>query len=850
MPVWGPPSILVDLPFLPLATLPTVRLFKKLIWFGVFTTLFVALSGALTVWALYRIYQPELPDVEILKEVQLQQPLRIYSLDDKLISSIGEARRTPAAFEAIPERLRQAFIATEDSRFYEHPGVDYQGILRAGWQILRSGGEYGSGGSTITMQLARNFFLSPERRIERKLKEIMLSLRIEHALSKEEILALYLNKIFFGHRAYGVAAAAEVYYGKQLNELELAEAAMIAGLPKAPSDLNPVQNPTRAVERRNYVLARMLEEGFIDQEEFQNATDSVDFAFVHDPPVELEADYVAEMVRQEAEKLLGGEAITAGYRVYTTLLSPLQEAANDSVRKALVAYDRRHGYRGPEAHLELPTDETSDDPRALLNGFWAVAGHLPALVTASEAERGELLLSDGQLVELGIDEVKWARLYISENQRGPTPKKVSDVLKPGDVVRLARNEEGGFELSQLPAVQGAVVSIDPENGAVRALVGGFSFAQSKFNRAVQSNRQPGSSFKPFIYSAALEQGFTPATIVNDAPLVYVDPWLDKVWRPQNDNEKFYGPMRLREAMVLSRNLVSIRVLEAVGIAVGREYVLRFGFEPDAVPPNLSLALGTASAPPIAMARGYAVFANGGFLVTPHVISRIEGPSGEVVFTAAPPLACRDCPERIASDVLGLPDAEDSAAAPTSTALTAPVSEPGIAQILSGDAEIDLSPVLADRVIDARNAFLITSMMRDVIKRGTGRGAMVLGRNDLAGKTGTTNEHRDAWFSGFHKDHVTTAWVGFDQFTSLGNGEFGAKAALPIWVGFMGKALDGVAETPLIPPAGITTARVSKESGLLTWPGDPVAMLEYMRKEDLERLGTASRQSSSSTYEIF
>ncbi len=829
-----------------------MRLFKKLIWFGVFVTLFGALAGALTIWALYSLYEPDLPDVEILKEVQLQQPLRIYSQDDRLIASIGEARRTPTEFADIPQLVTSAFIAAEDARFYEHPGVDYQGIMRAGWQVLRSGGEYGSGGSTITMQLARNFFLSPEVRIERKLKEIMLSLRIEHALSKEEILALYLNKIFFGHRAYGVAAAAEVYYGKTLDELTLAEAAMIAGLPKAPSDLNPVQNPKRAVERRNYVLARMLEEQFIDQEEFEQASNAEDFAFVHDPPVELEADYVAEMVRREAEQMLGPEAITAGYRVYTTLHSPLQEAANDSVRRELINYDRRHGYRGAEAHLELPADDSSDARRALLNGFWPIAGHLPALVVDSDGERAELLLSDGQLTELGIDQVKWARRYISENQRGPTPKKVSDVLKPGDVVRVARNDEGGFELSQLPSVQGAVVAIDPEDGAVRALVGGFSFAQSKFNRAVQSNRQPGSSFKPFVYSAALEQGFTPASIVNDAPLVYVDPWLDKVWRPQNDNEKFYGPMRLREAMVLSRNLVSIRVLEAIGINFARDYVLRFGFDPAGVEPNLSMALGTASAPPIAMARGYAVFANGGFLVTPYVITRIEGPTGEVVFTAAPPLACRDCPERLASDLLGLPDQEDPA---LSTAQTAAVADPVAATVIDGAADgvtvaDEHTPVLAKRVIDARNAFLITSMMRDVIKRGTGRGALVLGRNDLAGKTGTTNEHRDAWFSGFNEHLVTTAWVGFDQFTSLGNGEFGAKAALPIWIGLMGKALDGVEESRLLPPPGITTARVSKESGLLTWPGDPVAMLEYLREEDLERLGNASRQNASSTYEIF
>lgn len=822
-----------------------MRVLKKLLRYLLVLTLLGALVVSLGLWWVYHTYSPQLPDVEVLRQVQLQQPLRIYAADGKLIASIGEARRSPATYAEMPEQLLQAFIAVEDARFYKHPGVDYQGIMRAGWEILRSGGEFGSGGSTITMQLARNFFLTPERRIERKIKEILLAIRIEQALNKEQILELYLNKIFLGHRAYGVAAAAEVYYGKTLHELTLAEAAMIAGLPKAPSDLNPVQNPDRARDRRNYVLARMLEEGFIDTVAFQQAVAAADFAFVHDPPVELEADYVAEMVRQEAEALLGPEATTAGYRVYTTVLSKLQEAANQSVRNGLNEYDLRHGYRGPEAHFELPADGQPRAQAELLSGFWPVAGLVPGLVLASDAERAELQLVDGQLAELELAGVQWARAYINENQRGPTPKRVDAVLKPGDVVRVRRADEGGFVLSQIPAAQAALVSIDPEDGAIRALVGGYSFARSKFNRAVQSARQPGSSFKPFVYSAALDQGFTPASIVNDAPLVYVDPWLDKVWRPRNDNSKFYGPMRLREAMVLSRNLVSIRVLEAVGIDVTRRFIMRFGFPADTLPPNLSMALGTASAPPLAMARGYAVFANGGFLVEPHLIARIEDSQGRVVHATNALRACRNCPERLALE-LNATDADD-ASPDGSTAETAAlaIAEP-TADLVKDQTAIRLAP----RAIDERNAFLISSMLRDVVKRGTGRAAMALGREDLAGKTGTTNEYRDAWFSGFNDHLVTTAWVGFDAFTPLGNGEFGAKAALPVWMGYMAVALDGVPQTKLVQPPGITTARVSKETGQLTWPGDPVAMLEYFRVEDLDRLGAAARQNASATYEIF
>lgn len=785
--------------------------------------------GAVGLYVVYRHYAPQLPDVAVLRDVRFQVPLKVYSRDGKLLANFGEARRFPVRIEDVPPLVKNAFIATEDERFYEHPGVDYQSMVRVGWEFIRAGGEFGTGGSTITMQLARNFFLTPEVKIERKLKEILLALKIEREITKDEILGLYLNKIFLGNRAYGVAAAAQVYYGKALSELSLPEAAMIAGLPKAPSDLNPIQNPTRALERRSYVLTRMREAGFISAEEFAQANAEPDLAKMHELPIELEAPYVAEMARLDAERILGAEeALTGGYSVYTTVDSRLQVAANDALRAALIDYEERHGYRGPEASIAQGTPET--DALATLRGLTAPGGLIAALVLSTTPEKAELKFADGTTGELAFEQVKWARRWISSNQRGPAPTNLTSVLKAGDVIRVRQlPDDGGWRLTQLPTVQGALVGLDPEDGSIRALIGGYSFGRSKFNRATQSERQPGSSFKPFVYSAAFEKGFTAASIVNDAPIVFDIPGVEKAWRPQNDNETFSGPIRLREAMVRSKNLVSIRILDAIGVNYAREFITKFGFRPASLPPNLSIALGTSSAPPLTMARGYAVFANGGFLVEPHLIDRIDDANGVASYTADPPRACAECPERIAQEF---------------------ALEPIAAQATNADGTPQ-TVKLAPRAIDARNSYLVTSLLLDVVKRGTGRKALELGRNDLAGKTGTTNEHRDAWFSGFNHSMVATAWMGFDDFSSLGEGEFAAKTALPMWIRFMGEALRDVPDVPPIMPTGITTARINKGSGLLTNASDANAMMEIFRVEDMERLARGNTGSGKQDpYEVF
>ena len=863
-----------------------MKRWKKLLrWFAVLTLAGV-LFGLIAVYAVYRYFEPQLPQVATLKDVRLQVPLKVYSRDGKLIANFGEALRFPVGIDAVPQIMVQAFIATEDERFYSHPGVDYQGMARVGWEFIRAGGEFGSGGSTITMQLARNFFLTPERKIQRKIKEILLALKIERELSKDAILALYLNKIFLGNRAYGVAAAAQVYYGKKLSELSLPEAAMIAGLPKAPSDLNPIQNPQRAVERRNYVLARMREVGFIDQATHDAAAASPSTASLHDLPIELEAPYVAEMARIEAERILGPDALIGGFSVYTSIDSRLQIAATNALRAALIDYEERHGYRGPEAHLAADaavasaaavpaTNATADESAVLgmLRNLNATGGLVPAYVSEVSKDAAALRFADGSTGTLDFNQAEWARRYISPNERGPRPKTMPDVMVAGDLIRVREVDiaerpkaapkpvpEPGEEpveapdvvaevippvyawrLTQVPIVQGALVAMDPENGGVRSLVGGFSFGRSKFNRATQSERQPGSSFKPFIYSAAFEKGFTPASIVNDAPIVFNIPGVEKAWRPQNDNEKFSGPIRLREAMVRSKNLVSIRVLNAIGVAHARKHIGQFGFALERLPPNLSMALGTASAPPIAMARGFAVFANGGFLVDPHLVERIDDAESKVAYAAVPPRACAECPERLAQDFALepaiLPGAEGQ-----------PVPPVGVQSSVNGASP---QVALAPRAIDPRNAYLVTSLMLDVVKRGTGRKALELGRNDLAGKTGTTNEFRDAWFSGFSQELVATTWMGFDNFSSLGEGEFAAKTALPMWIEFMRFALKDLPQRLPAMPTGITTARINKSSGLLTTAGDGNAMMEIFKVEDLERLGrSGSSSGKQDPYEVF
>jgi penicillin-binding protein 1A len=823
-----------------------MRVFLRLVRYALYLALSGIVLGCLAIGIAYWLISPRLPSVETLRDVRLQVPLRVYTSDDKLIATFGETRRIPVAIENVPAKVKNAFLAAEDARFYDHPGFDVQGIFRAVWHLVRTGGDKGPGGSTITQQVARNFFLSPEQTYTRKISELFLALRIERALSKDEILSLYLNKIFLGHRAYGVGAAAEFYYGKTLEQLDLGECAMLASLPKFPSTGNPLYNRKRAEERRNYVLARMYENSFISEAEMKAAMAESDKAYAHEPPIEVEAPYLAEMVRVEALERLGADALTDGYNIKTTIDSRMQDAANQAVRGSLIEYDRRHGYRGAEAHVELAADAKPEDYARELANFRAIAGLTPAIVTETGKEHAQLYLADGQAVMLDKKSIEWARAYQNENSRSAAPKSVDAVLKVGDIVRVARSDDENWTLAQLPAAQAALVSLDPEDGSLKALVGGFSFGRSKFNRATQSARQPGSSFKPFLYAAAFEHGFTPSSILNDAPLVFPDPSRpDGVWAPSNDDDKFEGPMRLREALVKSVNLISVRLLDAIGVRYAREFITRFGLPLEAMPENLSMSLGTASVAPLTMARGYSVFANGGMLVDPYFVASIRDRDGKEIYLAQPPRACRTCPERLLDDARLAREAVPPpvttgtqtlpASLPAASPRFNPIRSANAASVPEPAAAEPGKPRLAPRTLDVRTAHLVTSLMRDVVRRGTGRAAMDLKRNDLAGKTGTTNEHRDAWFSGFNDQIVTSVWVGFDDFSSLGRGEFGAKAALPIWIDYMRIALDGRTETPFVPPPGISTARIDPTTGYLASSEDAGAILEIFKSEDIERL---------------
>jgi len=823
-----------------------MRLLLRLLRYALYLLLTGVLLGCAALGLAYWLISPRLPSVDSLRDVRLQVPLRVYTADNRLIATFGETRRIPVKIDKIPVQLKNAFIAAEDARFYEHPGFDWQGVVRAGLHVVFTGGEKTQGASTITQQVARNFFLSSEKSYTRKLSELFLARRIEQALSKDEILELYLNKIFLGNRAYGVAAAAEFYYGKTLEQLTLSESAMLASLPKFPSTGNPLNNRARAVERRNnYVLQRMLENNFITQAQYKLAAAEPDLSYAHEPPIEVEAPYLAEMVRREALERLGNDALTDGFTVTTTLDSREQDAANQALRDDLVAYDQRHGYRGPEAHVELGAQPSPADFDKHLDAYRPVVGLVPGIVTEVEEKAGLVYLQDGQSVPLELASVTWARAYQDESHRGGPVKRVDALLKVGDIVRLARGADSKWKLSQLPAAQGALLAINPENGAIEAEVGGFSYARSKFNRAVQSSRQPGSSFKPYFYAAAFERGFTPASIVNDAPIVFADPSkANGLWTPKNDDDKFDGPMRLREAMVQSKNLVSVRLLDAIGVRYAREYVTRFGIPLDQIPDNLSMALGTASVSPLMMARGFAVFANGGFLVDPYFIDAIYDRDAKEVYKAHPAVACRQCPERLIEDarlaaaqVAADKDKAGADGAKTTAVSAVAHSQPAPQPAAASSA--DGKPRLAPRALDARIAFLVGSLLHDVVRRGTGHDAMVLKRADLAGKTGSTNDHRDAWFTGYNDRLVVSTWVGFDDFSSLGRangvGEFGAQAALPMWISFMREALKGIPEKPFEMPPGITTARIDPDNGQLASSGDGHSILEVFKVEDIARL---------------
>ena len=798
--------------------------FKRILKLALTLGLFVAAAGTVAAVLAYIFFAQDLPSTENLREVQLQVPLRIYSQDQKLIAEYGEKRRSPVTYAEVPEKVVQAFLAAEDDRFFEHPGVDYQGILRAGIQLALTG-ERRQGGSTITMQLARNFYLTPEKTFTRKINEILLALKIERDLSKEEILELYLNKIYLGNRAYGVGAAAEVYYGKKLDELTLPQIAMIAGLPKAPSRYNPIADPERARERRNYVLGRMEDLDFITEEEADAARAAPISAELHAAQMEVEAPYLAEMVRAEMVERYGTDAYTEGYSVTTTIDGRLQTAANRAVRTALHEYDERHGYRGPERHVDLSVQSDPAEWSTLLKEIKNVGDLRPALVTKVEDQAVELYLEDGGIQRLEWEALKWARPYIDENRFGPWPKHASDILKVGDIVRLRTEttEDGPVtRLAEIPAVEGALVSLRPDDGSLVALVGGYDYFHSKFNRAVQAKRQPGSGFKAFLYSAALEYGFTAASLINDAPVVINDPTLETAWRPENYSGKFFGPTRLREALVHSRNLVSIRLLRAMGIDFALHYVERFGLDASELPRNLSLALGSGAVTLMQMAKGYAVLANGGFRVEPYFIDHIENGAGETIYKASHLQVCHDCNQPLAPEYQTATSGEDPGVE-LHAARQYQVQSMGAAP----DAESEAGGMLrtAPRVITPQNYYLMNSMMRDVVQRGTATRARVLGRHDLAGKTGTTNDQRDAWFNGFQRNLVAIAWVGFDSSAPLGRGEVGGRAALPAWIDFMREALNGVPEASLEMPPDMVTVRIDPDTGRQAPNGQSNAIFE-------------------------
>ncbi|MFQ3170282.1 MAG: penicillin-binding protein 1A [Oleispira sp.] len=823
---------------------------------------------SLLISAVYLYLTPQLPNIQSLQQIELQIPLRIYTEDGQLISEFGEQRRRPLEYNEIPQQFVHALIAAEDDRFFQHNGVDLRGLTRAAIQLVRTGKKK-SGGSTITMQVAKNYYLSSAKTFSRKFTEILLALKIEQELSKEEILELYLNKIYLGKRAYGIESAAQVYYGVSVSELKLPQLAMLAGLPQAPSAANPINNAKRAKERRNYVLSRMHTLGFIDQLQFDSATEAPIIARYHGLKSEVEGSYVAEMVRYELYQKYGDDLYRLGFRVTTTLNSKAQTQANNALQAGLLKYDRDHGLRTPsdqklltttkleiyenEITLTWPTSldseqdidwpTTLDDWQEELNDRGQYGLLYPAVV-AQVLDTGAWIVSgQKQWSWLPFSGVKWAKPYISVNRFGFEPTKTSDVLSQGQIIWVTASAESGLQLAQIPEAQGALISIDPSQGAIRALVGGFSYGLNKYNRAIQADRQPGSAFKPFIYSAALANGLTPASIINDAPVVFKDAGLENTWRPENSSGKFYGPTRLREALYKSQNLVSIRILKQIGPRKAINYISPFGFPREKLSKDLSLALGASAITPLELATGYTVLANGGFQIKPYFIKRIEvGDEEEPIFQANPLLACLEC--NVAADgSLQVSDAqsiqdEDQALL---DAITNPLSEALAAESLASVATPKIK--LAPRIMDERTHFIMNNMLQDVIKRGTGRRALALNRSDIAGKTGTTNDQKDAWFSGYNRDLVTSVWIGFDQPRSLGRWAFGGNTALPVWVDYMGAMLADKKQRPFPQPDGIVNVRIDPETGLLAQPGQVDAIFELFKREQIPAHDN-SRQSTA------
>lgn len=776
----------------------------------------------------YYYVQPGLPAAETIRDIPLQIPLRIYSRDGYLISEIGERRRILITYDELPQHVVDAFVAAEDQRFFLHPGVDYRGVLRAVVEGITTGDP--TGGSTLTQQLARDYFLTRERLFTRKLREAFLAYKIEQEFTKEQIMALFLNKMFFGQRAYGVAAASQVFFNKNLADVTVAEAATLAGVLPAPSRYNPVTSAENATNRRGYVLGRMRDLGYIGDAAYEEAMAQEMESRLHGTAIELSAPYVAEMVRSEMQKRYGDAYSTDGYIVVTSLDSRMQKAANYSLRNGLLEFTRRRGYKGPIEKLELnaellatPFAEWPIEIRERLDQY-APGGLSVALVTAvHEDNTASLLLRGGEEATLPWFGIRWANPYIDRENYGPAPETAAEVLAAGDLIYVMPTTKGTLALAQVPEAQGAVVSIDPFDGAISALTGGFDFTTSKFNRAVQAYRQPGSSFKPFIYSAALEHGNTPATVILDAPVVINSSELEAVWRPLNYSGRFYGPTRLREALKRSMNLVSVRLLlfeTGVGNAV--RHIEKFGFGAAALPHNGSLALGGGAASPLDMAQGYGVLANGGHGIRPYVIDAIYGPEGEELYRADPAIVCDKCVPDESEFGFDFEPREEMTLDEMVEIATVYQPDANTAPELFADVNV------APQVISPQNAFLIQDMMRDVVRAGTGRRAMALGRNDLSGKTGTSNDRRDAWFGGFNADLATVVWVGYDDDQPLGPGEEGSRTALPIWVEFSRIALDGVPEHQMPMPDGIVSVLIDRETGCPARSGQRNVVFEVFR----------------------
>ncbi|WP_024611850.1 PBP1A family penicillin-binding protein [Pseudoalteromonas sp. TB64] len=805
-------------------------LLKRTLQFFIICTIL----GLITLISLYYYVKPDIPSVQVLKDVQLQTPMQVFTKDGLLINQFGEKRRIPVTIDEIPKPLINAFLATEDNRFYDHIGIDPIGIIRSAL-VLISTGEKKQGASTITMQLARNFFLTREKAYIRKVKEIFIALHIEKLLTKDEILELYLNKIELGNRAFGIGAAAQVYYGKELKDLTLAQMAMIAGLPKAPSALNPIRNPTRAKSRRNVVLGRMLTENYITQSQYDDAKSQPITAYFHGAEIDLYAPYISEMVRAEMVARYGADkAYNSGYKIFTSVESRVQQAAQTALVNNLHNYDMRHGYRGPVKVLwESETQPALNKLQILseLKSTKEIGPLKAAVVLAVNEKTADVILKDGEVTTLTWDNLKWARKYITRYRQSFAPKTASDILTPGVQIWLRKNSDDSYLLSQIPEASSAIVSLAPQDGRIKAIVGGYSFEQSQYNRAVQAKRQVGSNIKPFIYSAALEKGYTLASILNDAPINLWDKGQGVAWRPENSPAIYNGPIRIRRALAQSKNVISIRLLRGVGLQRTADHLLKFGFKNSDINRSESLALGSASITPLELARGMSAFANGGHLIEPYFISEIQDAYGNVLFKTNPAIACDE-------------DMNESA-----------VSASNLTTQSSGSNEVTQPIKCAPRVISKQNAFLIADAMNSAVWgggswahntgwSGTGWRAQALERRDLSGKTGTTNDSVDTWFSGFNNNVLTSVWVGFDNpGNSLGRtaynsnlsgnqisgAESGAKTAQPAWVEFMKAALEGTPEAPIEPPEGLVSIRIDLATGLLSHKNDYTSRFEYFEK---------------------